>query len=52
MLHVRVGEAGWDWFAFPGAIHPGTLDGAAAFDVAPQTHHVRLTLVRVAGGVD
>lgn len=46
VLHVRLKEPGWGWFTFPGAIHPGTLDGAAAFEVQSGSRHLRLTLMR------
>jgi hypothetical protein len=46
VLHVRLQERGWDWFTFPGAIHPGTLDGAAAFELQTNTRNQRVTLVR------
>ena len=45
VLHVRLKEPGWDWFTFPGPVHPGTLEGAAAFELQPGGRALRLTLV-------
>jgi hypothetical protein len=47
LLHVRLKQPGWDWFTFPGPVHPGALEGANAFELQPDQRFVRLTLVRV-----
>jgi hypothetical protein len=46
VLHVRLLEPGWEGYTFPGAVHPGTRDGAAAFELARGARQLRLTLVR------
>ena len=45
LLHIRLKEPGWGWFAFPAGSHPGTLDGAQAFEMQPHQRNLRATLV-------